>query len=174
MAPVLLLLFIVVPIVEITLFIQVGDAIGLWQTIGLVILTAIAGTVLLRVQGLQTLRRAQGALSQGQAPVREVFDGACLLVAGVLLLTPGFMTDAFGLALFLPPVRELILRGLSQAVNRGHVQMYTARGGHPTSDEPIDLEGEYRDITPSPSSPPSSTAGSSGDRRVDPPRGDRS
>lgn len=129
MAPILFALFVVVPIIEIALFIQVGEAIGVWQTIALVILTAVAGTALLRAQGLATLRRAQTSMNQGQVPVREVFDGACLLVAGVLLLTPGFMTDAFGLSLFLPPVRSAILGVAAKAVRSGRIHVSGMNSG---------------------------------------------
>lgn len=100
--------FIGVPILEIAVFIQAGEAFGLWPTLGVVILTAIAGATLLRAQGLVTLARARQSLDRGEIPVEEVFTGLCLLVAGALLLTPGFVTDALGLLLFVPPVRQVI------------------------------------------------------------------
>jgi UPF0716 protein FxsA len=104
----LVLIFIGIPIIEITLLIQVGGAIGVWRTVALVILTAIIGGWLLRQQGLRTLMAAQESLARNQMPVNELFDGACLLVAGALLLTPGFFTDAIGFLLFFPPFRALI------------------------------------------------------------------
>ena len=107
MALLILLLFIAVPVIEIALFIQVGGVIGLWSTIGVVILTAMLGTALLRHQGLDTLRRVQESLAENRMPVVEMFDGLCLVMAGALLLTPGFMTDAFGFLLFVPPFRAL-------------------------------------------------------------------
>ena len=106
MAIVLLALFIAVPVIEIALFIEVGGLIGLWPTIAIVILTAFAGTTLLRLQGLAVLRRVQESAARNELPVAEVFDGLCLLVAGVLLLTPGFFTDALGFLLFLPLFRR--------------------------------------------------------------------
>lgn len=104
----ILLAFIAVPVIEIALFIQVGDRIGLWPTLAVVLLTAVVGTAMLRHQGLEALRRVQQSLAEDRLPVREMFDGLCLLVAGALLLTPGFMTDAIGFLLFVPPVRGLV------------------------------------------------------------------
>ena len=108
MALVLLAALIVVPMAEIALFVQVGGAIGLWPTLAIVVATAVAGTALLRAQGVSTLRRAQASLDKGVFPVAEVFDGLCLLVAGALLLTPGFFTDTVGLLLFVPAARALL------------------------------------------------------------------
>lgn len=134
--PILILaLFIGIPLIEIYLFIQVGGAIGVWSTIGLVVLTAFIGTALLRQQGLATLVRAQAQLDQQQLPVRELFDGVCLLVSGLLLLTPGFLTDALGFALLIPPLRAFLGRGVWAALARSrnvHFSVYgagNAQGG---------------------------------------------
>lgn len=108
MAILLLIAFIGTPIVEIAVFIHVGEQIGLWSTLAIVIATAMAGAWLLRTQGLATLARAQESLARQEFPLEEVFDGLCLLFAGALLLTPGFVTDSIGLALFVPPVRRLL------------------------------------------------------------------
>jgi UPF0716 protein FxsA len=117
--PILILaMFIGIPLIEIYLFIQVGGAIGVWSTIGLVILTAFIGTALLRQQGLATLARAQSELDQQHLPVRELFDGVCLLVGGLLLLTPGFLTDTLGFALLIPPLRAILGRGVWAALAR--------------------------------------------------------
>ena len=104
----ILLAFIAVPVFEIAIFIQIGDVIGLWWTLALVVATAIGGTLMLRSQGLTTLHRAQAHIAQGRMPLREVFDGLCLLMAGALLLTPGFVTDTAGSLLFLTPIRTLL------------------------------------------------------------------
>jgi len=136
--PILILaLFIGIPLIEIYLFIQVGGAIGVWSTIGLVVLTAFIGTALLRQQGLATLARAQSQLDQQQLPMRELFDGVCLLVGGLLLLTPGFLTDALGFALLIPPLRAILGRGVWAALARSrnvHFSVYgdgnTQGGGH--------------------------------------------
>lgn len=114
--PVLLLLFICVPIIEIGLFIQVGGFLGLWPTIGLVLITAFAGASLVRSQGIQTLMSVQGRLQQGEMPAQQILEGVMLAVAGVLLLTPGFMTDAFGMLVLLPAPRAKIAQELMKRV----------------------------------------------------------
>jgi len=108
MAVILLIAFIAVPLIEIGVFIQVGGLIGLWPTLAVVVLTAVIGTGLLRQQGLATLARARSHMDQGVLPARELFDGLCLLFAGALLLTPGFVTDAVGFLLFVPPLRDAL------------------------------------------------------------------
>lgn len=105
MFPILLLLFIAVPVIEIALFIQVGGLLGLWPTIALVLLTAVVGASLVRSQGLQTLLTVQQRLAQGQLPAQQIIEGVMLAVAGVLLLTPGFLTDMMGMLLLLPVSR---------------------------------------------------------------------
>ena len=120
----LLILFIAVPIAEIAIFIQAGERFGLWPTLGLVILTAILGTTLLRYQGLRALHRVQESLNRGEMPIGEVFTGLCLLVAGALLLTPGFLTDGVGFALFIPGIRQAIGFGLANLLmSRGAVHV---------------------------------------------------
>jgi UPF0716 protein FxsA len=110
MALALLLAFIAIPIIEIAVFIQVGGVIGLGWTIALIVLTAVLGSIALRLQGLATLSRARSLMDRGELPAKELFDGLCLVVAGALLLTPGFVTDTIGALLFLPPVRDLLRR----------------------------------------------------------------
>ncbi len=112
MFPILLLLFIFVPIIEIGLFIQVGGFLGLWPTIALVLITAFVGASLVRSQGLQTLMSVQNRLNQGELPAQQIFEGVMLAVAGVLLLTPGFMTDALGMLVLLPAPRAAIAKYL--------------------------------------------------------------
>jgi len=113
----ILLLLITVPIAELYLLLAVGGHIGALPTIGLVILTAVLGAGLLRLQGLATLARAQAALDARRLPARELIEGLMLLVAGAFLLTPGFITDSIGFALLLPGLRRrvtgLVLRRLS-------------------------------------------------------------
>lgn len=105
----LFLAFVLVPIIEIALFIQVGGWLGLLPTLLIVVLTAITGTALMRQQGLQALARLQERLSSGGDPVGPIAHGALILVAGILLLTPGFFTDTVGLLLLLPPVRDKLI-----------------------------------------------------------------
>jgi UPF0716 protein FxsA len=145
----LLAAFIGVPIVEIAIFIEVGGVLGLWPTLGLVVLTAVLGTWQLRAQGLATLMRAREQVERGALPTRELFDGACLLVAGALLLTPGFMTDAAGFLLFFPPVRDILLGLLARHVQtrmqtRVFVDGEEVSTGGPNG--PV-IDGEYQDVT---------------------------
>ncbi|MBK8456189.1 MAG: membrane protein FxsA [Phyllobacteriaceae bacterium] len=99
-------LFLVVPVSEIAVFVLIGSQIGVLATIALVILTAIAGSTLLRLQGFGALARVQAALAEGRMPGKELVHGVMILLAGFLLLTPGFITDTLGLLLFIPAVRE--------------------------------------------------------------------
>ena len=105
MFPLIATIFLVVPIIEIYLLIQVGQVIGAGWTIFLVVLTAVLGVWLLRIQGLSTLTRAQRKLQENELPAREILEGMGLVVAGALLLTPGFFTDALGFFLLFPPTR---------------------------------------------------------------------
>lgn len=110
----LLLLFaiLLLPLAEVAVFILVGDAIGVLPTIALCLLSAFIGLILVRIQGFGVVRRMQDQLNRGEPPVAEVFDGACLMVAGVALVIPGFVTDTLGLLLLTPPVRALLRRAL--------------------------------------------------------------
>ena len=129
MGYILFALFVGVPLLEIAVFVAVGGEIGLWPTLGAVVATALAGSVLLRVQGLSTLYRAREHMERGELPVKELFDGVCLVFAGALLLTPGFITDGVGLLLFLPPFRAAIRRGLASLfAARGTVRTFRAHG----------------------------------------------
>jgi UPF0716 protein FxsA len=150
--PFVLLFFILTPILEIFLFVKAGEQIGLWPTLGLVILTAFIGTALLRHQGLAILRKAQDSLNHHRFPVEQVFDGLCLLVAGAFLLTPGFMTDAFGFLLFFPVVRAALARTAQKyMVSSGRVKSSGFEANfsskHDGPDAPI-INGEFQDITP--------------------------
>jgi UPF0716 protein FxsA len=108
----LFLLFIVMPVVEMWLLIEVGSEIGALYTIGLVLLTAIIGVRLLRQQGFNTLWRGQRKLEEGQLPAQEIVEGIVLAISGALLLTPGFITDAIGFAGLFPPLRSLFISQL--------------------------------------------------------------
>src|SRR3954471_7267752 len=112
MFPLLVLLFIVVPLVELYVIIQVGQAIGVWWTIGLLLADSILGSILMRSQGRAAWRRFQLALAEGRAPAREVLDGVLVIFGGAFLLTPGFVTDIAGAVLLLPPTRAVLRRVL--------------------------------------------------------------
>jgi UPF0716 protein FxsA len=123
-------LLVITPIIEIALFIEVGGWIGLWPTLAIVVLTAVAGTMLLRRQGTGVLRDLQTSLDRGGDPVGPIAHGAMILVAGVLLLTPGFFTDAVGFALLAPPVRGALIRWgaarMAAAASSGRVVVFTS------------------------------------------------
>jgi UPF0716 protein FxsA len=110
MFPILALLFLIVPLVEIYVLIQVGGVIGALWTVILVVLTAVLGGGLMRFQGLTTFLRFRNRLDVGELPAEELVEGILLLLAGALLLTPGFVTDAVGFALLVPPLRRQLAR----------------------------------------------------------------
>ncbi|MCG3865065.1 MULTISPECIES: FxsA family protein [unclassified Photobacterium] len=116
MFAILMLLFIAVPMIEIGLFIQVGGFLGFWPTMMLVFITAVVGASLVRSQGLATLMSVQTKMQQGEMPAQEIVEGVLLAVAGVLLLTPGFMTDVLGLCILLPPIRAKMALQLMRRV----------------------------------------------------------
>jgi UPF0716 protein FxsA len=107
---IILAAFIVVPLAEIVVLINVGKAVGILFTVVLVVLTAVLGTILLRLQGISVLEQAQRSLHNGELPIVSVVDGVFLLFAGALLLTPGLITDAFGFSLFIPYFRRWLGR----------------------------------------------------------------
>ena len=96
----------VVPLLEIAVFVLVGGQIGVFPTLGLVVVTAIGGAILLRIQGFDLMTRIRGDMEAGRVPARELVHGVMILIAGVLLLTPGFVTDTCGFLLFVPPIRD--------------------------------------------------------------------
>lgn len=156
-----LFLILLLPILEIAAFIQVGDWIGVWPTIALILLSGLLGTALVRWQGLTVLKRAQEAAERGEIPVGAVFEGFCIVVAGVLLIIPGFLTDIVGLLLFLRPLRNAIGRWLFERLRgSGSLHVWTAgqgtagRGADPRHRPAPDvIDGEYRDVTPEESGP---------------------
>lgn len=146
--------FIAVPLIEIALFIKVGGAIGLWPTLAIVIGTAALGTTLMRSQGAKALADIQSSLNDLRDPSEQMAHGAMILFAGALLLTPGFFTDAMGLALLVPGVRRAILRWLRARMN---VTVMTAGMefgmGHGPRSQPDDvIDGDFSDVTPRPGS----------------------
>ena len=148
----LLLLFIVVPLVELYVIIQVGQAIGLVPTLILLFLDAILGAWLLRTQGRAAWRRFNQAIAERRVPHREVFDGVLVIMGGALLLTPGFVTDIFGLLFLIPPSRDLIRKFGSlfffrrvqfgaRAADWGYGRVRDRRGGGPAADGPSTASG---------------------------------
>ncbi|SEP04187.1 FxsA family protein [Aquisalimonas asiatica] len=144
--PVLLLLLIIVPLVEIFILIEVGKVVGALATIGLCVLTAVIGGLLLRQQGVETLRRARANLDRGTVPAVEMFEGMALAVGGVMLLTPGFATDVIGFACLIPFTRRMVVHAL---LRRVHVQYGPIDGQAsrrpPSGQDAIEGEFERRD-----------------------------
>ena len=148
----LVALFIAVPIAELAVIIQVGQAIGVWWTIAILVADSILGSLLMRTQGRAVWRRFNFTLQSGRAPAREVADGVLVIFGGALLLTPGFLTDVLGLLLLLPPTRAVIRRlFLRQAMRRITVSMtgvtMPPRAGAYRAD---DVEGTAVDVDPRP------------------------
>ena len=126
----LVILFIVVPIAELYVIIQVGEAIGVWPTLVLLLLDAVLGSLLLRHQGRGAWRRFNEALAQRRFPGKEVADGVLIVIGGTLLLAPGFITDIFGIFLLIPPTRA-IARGLLKRFTVGRFTVVGVPGGGP-------------------------------------------
>jgi UPF0716 protein FxsA len=143
----LILLFIVVPIVEIYVIIQVGQAIGALWTVALLIADSILGGMLMRSQGRAAWRRFQAAATAGRVPAREVLDGTLVIFGGAFLLTPGFVTDIFGLAFLLPPSRAVIRNLLVRRLTFGVVRSVGPSAGPRRPPRPgADVEGTATDI----------------------------
>jgi UPF0716 protein FxsA len=142
----LFLLFIIIPIIEITVLMQVGELIGAWPTIAIVIVSAWLGAKYVRQQGLATMQSVQTKMAQGEMPSGEIVTGLMLLVAGILLVTPGFVTDIFGLLLLVPSVRKMLTNTVqkhmkaSQGASFGahthfHSSTFTQENGHTYENE---------------------------------------
>jgi len=146
----LLIAFIAVPLIEITLFIQVGGAIGLGYTLAIVVLTAILGTWLVRSQGLAALGNLRSSFGDMRDPTEPLVHGAMILFSGALLLTPGFFTDAVGFALLVPGIRQAIYLNIRSRVK---IQSFGTPGQghprqHPHSASPGDIiDGEFHEIS---------------------------
>jgi UPF0716 protein FxsA len=142
------LIFVGVPILEIVLFIEIGGAIGLLPTLAIIFLTAIAGVVIVRWQGMRALDRLRVSLETGQDAAGPIAHGALILVAGVLLVMPGFFTDFLGLLLLIPPVRSLLI-GLGAPRVTVRAATYVRRpAGRPSPVETIEAEYEVIDDVP--------------------------
>lgn len=144
--PLGLALFILVPLIEIYLIIKVGSHIGALNTVLLIIITAVIGVALLRIQGLSTMMRFQQQLQQGELPATTMLEGMMLFMAGALLLTPGFFTDSIGFLLLLPPVRKAIALWLLERSGWIMQMGGTVHRQHPDEhhhEGPRTLEGDF-------------------------------
>ena len=123
----LFLLFVGVPLLELFILVQVGQLVGVWPTIGLVVLTGVAGAALARLEGLRTVWKVQGELARGRLPGGAMLDGLAILVGGALLLTPGILTDLVGFSCLLPPTRKILLsrvrKGLEARLKSGAIRI---------------------------------------------------
>ncbi len=140
----LFLLFILVPLVEIYLLMQVGSVIGAFSTILLVVATAIIGVTLLRAQGLSTLMDAQRSMAGGEIPALQLMEGAALLVSGALLLTPGFVTDFIGFLGLIPTTRKMLIRGFLARSNSVNFQ-YGETSSSTERRDGVTIDGEFHE-----------------------------
>ncbi len=144
---ILIALFIVVPIVELYVIIQIGSLIGVWPTIALLLADALLGSLLLRHQGRGAWRRFNAALAERRFPGREVADGLLIAVGGTLLLTPGFVTDIFGLILLIPPTRAIVRRLMRGYVGRRFIVVGApGPGRQPRTSRPYDFDATAEEI----------------------------
>jgi len=158
----LLIVLIGVSFIEIALFIWIGGLIGIGWTLLAIVASAVVGVALIRHQGMNVLAEAQAAAQRNEPPLKPVFDGFCLLVAGLFLLTPGFFTDVLGFLLLIPPLRLALGRRVwDWAVRTGRLQSVSRRyggggpnGGGPSGGGPT-LDGEAEEVDPNdPALPP--------------------
>lgn len=148
------LALIAVPIIEIALFIELGGWVGLWPTIALVVVTAILGATLLRAQGFAAMARLQASVEQGGDPRGPMAHGVMILVAGLLMLTPGFFTDTVGFLLLIPPVRSAIIAWLGPRLAARAVHVGPGMGApRPPRQDEGTIDGEYEDLTDGPPRP---------------------
>jgi len=156
----LALLFVGVPLLELLILVQLGQVVGFWPTMGLVVFTGLAGAALARQVGLRALWHIQSELARGSLPGKALFDGLAILVGGALLLTPGILTDLVGFSFLFPPTRKLLLGRIRQSLEAqlkaGAIQVTHVNGfpggvganwgsggpGHPPADGEIVIEAE--------------------------------
>ncbi len=133
MGKLLLFLFTVVPLVELYLLLWVGRLVGFWPTVGIVLATGLLGAALAKHEGVRVLMRWQSALAEGRVPEEGLLDGVLVFVGGLFLITPGVLTDAFGLLMLIPPTRRFMARLLrsraEKAVRSGTLHVVTVQGG---------------------------------------------
>jgi UPF0716 protein FxsA len=144
----LFLLFVGVPLLELLLLIQVGQWIGLWPTIGLVVATGVGGAALARLEGIRTLLKIQGELERGALPGNSLMDGLAVLLGGAFLLTPGILTDLVGFSFLVPATRGFlktrIKKSLERRLETGSIRIMHF-GGFPARDSDYDSPGPGRD-----------------------------
>jgi UPF0716 protein FxsA len=144
--PFLVLLFILVPTLELVLLIRLGSIIGVLPTVAIVFITAVLGASLLRREGFSTLMKARQRLDSGQVPANELVEGALLVMSGAFLLTPGFITDSVGFACLVPSLRRRMAAAILKRVTlqMGSVAMYTSAPGQAAEPRDNVIEGEFQ------------------------------
>jgi UPF0716 protein FxsA len=141
--PIGLALFILIPLIEIFLFIKVGASIGAFNTILLILATAVIGVALLRRQGMSTFQKVQSQMQQGELPALGMIEAVMLFFAGALLLTPGFFTDTIGFILLIPPLRKVLALWLLE--RSGMIVQIRTQQSHTRASRPQDfIEGDYQ------------------------------
>ena len=133
--------FVVIPFTELMILLEVASQWGFWPTLGLILLTAFIGVNLFKSQGLQTWRKLQEKLSQGQSPESELLDGILILLAGTLMITPGLMTDVVGVLLLIPVSRSLLRKKLISHFSVAH---HTHSAGNQSAQSGRIFDGDYR------------------------------
>ena len=153
--PILFIIFVIIPVIEITILIKVGQAIGGWYTVGLVLLSAFIGVNMLRYQGVTTLLKARNRIESGEIPLSEMRDGILIAIGGALLVTPGFVTDVIGFSCLLPFTRGLFFslfgQRISDAFTKGggqtHFYSSTQQAQDPFADRRSDvIDGDFVEV----------------------------
>lgn len=133
------LIFVALPLAELILLLRVGAWLGLWNTVGIIVLTALVGATVWRRQGTSILWRIRDRLRRNEVPARQLFEGVLILLAGAFFLTPGFITDTLGFLFLIPPARHILLEKLydwvKRKAERGEIEVYVS-GGPWNSSEP--------------------------------------
>lgn len=167
-------LLLIIPVAEIAGFIIIGEIIGLWPTLGMILVTAIGGSILLRVQGFGILNRIQAEMRAQKMPARDMVHGVMIMIAGVLLLTPGFITDTMGFLLFVPALRDAAWKLIKARVNvttmgSGTASHNQGSARRPHEDGTIDLDADDYSREPDPDSPsdPDSPWADRSDKTID-------
>ncbi|MFN4154287.1 MAG: FxsA family protein [Paracoccaceae bacterium] len=152
-------LFLIIPLVEIALFITIGGWLTLWPTLALVLLTGIVGTALMRWQGLKVLAELRGDMGQLSNPLSPLAHGALIVVAGLLLLTPGFFTDTIGFLLMAPKVREAVIAFVGSRIRTQTfgTQTHNPHDARSPGQGPNVIDGEYFEVEENP--PPKGPSG---------------
>jgi len=147
-----LIIFVVIPLVELGIFAAVSEHIGLWYALFFALFTAVLGGGVVRMQGMQTIASMRGNMDQGRMPTKEIFDGFCLVAAGALLITPGFLTDAIGFSLLVPPIRNALREGLKKnakfAMGLGGASFEGDGFSSRQYRDPNIIEGEFENLDP--------------------------